>query len=193
MKRRHRARRVVAALLVAVAALAVVGHFTAAGARVPVLVASRDLAAGQRLTAADLRTVAWPAATGLPTLTTTAAVGQVLNGPLHTGDPVTVSRLRSARQWPAGSNRVVLSIALDPALARVVDAGDRMDVYGGGQLLTSGAIVSGGIKTSSPEWAGSSDGPRVLLAVTATDAPAVSGALQDQAGTTVSLALHPAA
>lgn len=193
LRRRHRARRILAAVLVALAALAVVGQLSAAGARVSVLVAARDLPAGHRLSAADLRTIPWPSAPGVPRLGTDQTVGQVLDAALAAGDPVTASRLRPARSWPGSDRRVVLSVPLDPVLARVVRPGDRVDVFGAGRLLTAGAIVSAAIDDGDADsWTGAGQDPRVLLAVTPGDAPAVGTAVQNADGS-VSLALHPAA
>lgn len=181
-----------AALLTGFAALTVAHHLTRAGATTPVVVAAHDLDAGHQVTGADVHTVRWPAGSGFAVLMPTAVVGQVLDGPVRAGEPVTISRLRGSRHWPGQGDRVVLSVPLDPALAQVVATGDRVDVYSAGRLLTRNAVVSGAVSAAKQEWTDAGGEPRVLLTVPAADAAAVSASLHDPAGG-LSLGLRPAA
>lgn len=191
--RRHRARRVLAALLVAIAALAVVQRITSSGATRAIVVAAHDLSAGQRLTSADLRSVAWPARVPLPgPLSTDQAVGAVVDAPMRAGEPLTTARIRAARTW-AGSGTRVVSVPVEPALASVLTRGDRVDVYAGGRLVAAGTTVvqtSGAASTTA--WTEQED-PRVLLSVNETDAAAVAAGGNDSGDGRLTLALHPAA
>ncbi|MFC6715075.1 SAF domain-containing protein [Branchiibius cervicis] len=192
--RRHRARRILAALLVAIAALAVVQRISSAGATRPVAVAAHDLTAGQRLTAADLRFVAWPASVPLPDpLSTAQAVGAVVDAPMRAGEPVTTARVRDTRTWPGTGSRVVLSVPVEPALAAVLQRGDRVDVYAGAQLAAAGAVVVQASAATEPTSWTEQDEPRVLLSVSGSDAAAVASGGDDSGTGRLTLALHPAA
>lgn len=191
--RRHRARRIVAAVLVAVAVLAVVQRLTSAGATRPIVVAAHDLSAGQRLTSGDLRSVAWPTSAPLPDpLTATEAVGAVVDAPMRAGEPVTTARIRNARSWVGTGTRVVLSVPVEPALAAVLDRGDQVDVYAGGRLIAAGTrVVQTSATAESTSWTDHDD-PRVLLSVGQTDAAAVAAGGDDVGSGRLTLALHPA-
>lgn len=191
--RRHRARRILAALLVAVAALAIVQRVSTAGATRPVVVAAHDLSAGQRISAADLRSVAWPATVPLPEpLTTPEAVGAVVDAPMRAGEPVTTARVRDARTWVGSGTRVVLSVPVEPALAAVLQRGDRVDVYAGAHLVATGTTVVQTAAAAATSWTESED-PRVLLSVSASDAASVAAGDGDSGSGRLTLALHPAA
>lgn len=192
--RRHRARRILAALLVAIAALAVVQRITSAGATRPVVVAAHDLAAGQRLSAADVRSVAWPVTVPLPDpLSTNQAVGAVVDAPMRAGEPVTTARVRDARTWAASGSRVVVSVPVEPTLAAVLHRGDRVEVYAGAHLVAAGAIVVQAAATAeSTSWT-EQDEPRVLLSVSESDAAAIASGGDDSGSSQLTLALHPAA
>ncbi|PWJ26384.1 SAF domain-containing protein [Branchiibius hedensis] len=191
--RRHRARKVLAAVLVAVAALAAVHRVTSAGATRTVVVAAHDLSAGQRLAGADLRSVAWPVSAALPDpLTMTQAVGAVVDAPMRAGEPVTAARIRDARSWAGSSSRVVLSVPVEPALAAVLQRGDRVDVYAGARLVAATTTVVQTSAAAASSWTESED-PRVLLSVSASDAAAVAAGGEDSGSGRLTLALHPAA
>lgn len=191
--RRHRARRILAAMLVAVAALAIVQRLTAARATQVVVVAAHDLPAGQRLSASDLRSVTWPSGAALPgRLSAAEAVGAIVDAPMRAGEPVTTARVRDARSWVGSGARVVLSVPVEPSLASVLDRGDQVDVYAAGRRIASGATVlqtpSGGTSTSWTER----DDPSVLLSVRESDAAAVATGGDDSGAGRLTLALHPA-
>lgn len=188
---RSRARRILAALLVAFAAVAVVQHLTSAGATRPVLVAAHDLAAGQRLAATDLRTVRWPASAELPgILSVTAATGAVVDSPMRAGEPVTASRTRQGRTWAGSGDRVVLGVPVEPALAAVLARGDQVDVYGPGRLLATGAwVLQAPAATAADDWSVTAQ-PWLLLSVRAADVAALTGRAADDQ---LRLVLHPKA
>lgn len=172
----------------------VVQRITSAGSTRPIVVAAHDLSAGQRLTAADLRSVTWPASVPLPDpLTTARALGAVVDAPMRAGEPVTAARVRDARTWAAGGTRVVLSVPVEPTLAAVLARGDRVDVYAGGRLLAAGTtVVQTSAAATSTSWT-ERDDPRVLLSVRQSDAAAVAAGGDDSGGGGLTVALHPAA
>ncbi len=102
---------------------------------VEVAVAAHDLPAGAVLSAADLRTAAWPVSIAPSARVAGAhATGQTLATPVPAGEAITVSRLLGpgllARQ-PAGSVAVTVRVA-DPASLVPIQAGDRIDVLAAG-------------------------------------------------------------
>lgn len=185
--RRSRARRLVTGLLCGCAALAVVG-----AVRPPdpptraVTVAAHDLAAGQRLGSADLRQVRWSAADRVPgLLSPSAAAGKVLIAPIRAGEPITGARVRGARSWPSvPTDHVIIGVSSsDPALMRVLQAGDRVDLIDTAKAETVAravAVVSvAGTSdrgTGQHPVLGSADTASVLVAVSPTQAVAVGSA-----------------
>lgn len=103
-----------------------------ADAGVPVLTASRDLAAGTALVAADLRSTLVPRglAPAGAVVVATQAVGRVLAAPLRRGEPLTDVRLAGADLLGTAPTELVavpVRIA-DAASAGLVVAGDHVDV-----------------------------------------------------------------
>jgi Flp pilus assembly protein CpaB len=138
-----------AALFVGVAATTAVAALSPAPPPTqPVLVAARDLPAGELLRPADL-TVEQVARTPrpLPALTRTGqAVGQVLAAPLLEGEPVTSARLRGpgllAGQGP-GTLALPVRVA-DAAASTLLRRGDRVDLIAAvpGSGATTGTVVA---------------------------------------------------
>lgn len=122
-------RRVLAALLAGVAALA---GLRAVAAPPPettdVLVAVRDLPAGEPLAAGDVATVPWPAGTAPAGLVEHPA-GRVLAAPLRAGEPVTDVRLVGPGLAQAAPGLVAVPIRVpDAGVAGLLRAGDRVDL-----------------------------------------------------------------
>ncbi len=92
------------------------------------------------MTAADLRVVAWPVGASLPiSLSSKACTGSVTTAAISAGEPLTSSRVRTGRTWPGvRDGDVVVSVPVgDPTIARLVGAGDRVDVLGADASLGS--------------------------------------------------------
>ncbi|WP_265443740.1 SAF domain-containing protein [Flexivirga meconopsidis] len=205
--RRSRARRVLAGLLLAVAVACVVSAVRPADPPTrAVTVAARDLAAGHRLTAADVREVRWPAGTAQPgAVTASTAPGRVLVAPIRAGEALTTSRVRGTRSWaPAPAGDVVISVPADRSgLAAVLQPGDRVDVIDTAQGATVADRAT--VLTTVGPTAGSAAGPlsgsagaersgQVLLAMPAGDARQVGTALNAGSagvGGGILLALRP--
>jgi hypothetical protein len=129
-------------------------------ATVPVLVAARDLPAGQMLTGEDLRTGTWPADQA-PSGRLTAATGRQLASPIRTGELVTDARVVGpgllAGQAPG---TVAMPIRLgDPAAGTLVRAGDRVDVLtsSSSPWSSSSAWSSPATSSSEPDLADGTD------------------------------------
>jgi Flp pilus assembly protein CpaB len=108
-----------------------------AAATTQVVVAARDLAAGEALDAGDLRVVDWPAHLAPPVADVVDALdafsGRVPATAIQAGEAVTDARLLGPgllTGQPAGTVAVPLRLA-DPAAAAVVAVGDRVDVIAG--------------------------------------------------------------
>ena len=122
-------RRPLAAVLVALAVL--IGLRTTVGpgpATVEVPVASRDLAAGARLTASDVSMASWPADLA-PSGLTASVAGQVLAAPLRAGEAITDLRFVGSDLARAHPDLTVLPLRLpDAAVVELLEAGDRVDL-----------------------------------------------------------------
>lgn len=124
-----RHRRLLAALLAAVAAALGLAAARPRAHGVRVLVAARDLAAGTTLRPTDIavRLLPRPA---VPDGVVARAAGRTLSGPVRRGEPLTDVRLRAGAlvdgRDPEG---VAAPVRLaDAAVARLLHAGDRVDV-----------------------------------------------------------------
>jgi hypothetical protein len=150
-----RYRRLIAAMCVAVAVAAAVRAL--APPPVPtqvVLVAARDLPAGKTLVERDLRTARWSAGT-VPEGALPVAEGRVLASPLRAGEPVTDVRVVGPgllAEQPAWTVAAAVRVA-DPAAARLVRAGDRVDVF-----AASSTDIGGYPLDQDPEGAGGRSG-----------------------------------
>ena len=123
-------RRLLAGLLTAAAVAA--GLRTVAPAKpptVPMTVAAHDLAAGETVSAADLTTTDVPPG-AVPDGILTEAAGGVLASAVRRGEPITDARLVGASLTTAHPDLTALPVRLpDPAMAGLLEAGDRVDVY----------------------------------------------------------------
>ncbi|MQY04117.1 SAF domain-containing protein [Actinomadura macrotermitis] len=145
---------------------------------VPVVAAARDLPAGARVRAADLRTVALPPA-AVPDGLLRAPAGRVLTGPMRRGEPFTSARVLGdglLRGHGPGTVAAPVRIA-DADSVRLLRPGDRVDVLaapagGRARLLVSGVPVLA-IPRSPP---GGERGALVVLATGRDEAAALAGA-----------------
>lgn len=202
-RRRWALRRVLSALLVAVAATVTLVVLTRpAPAGVPVLVAAHDLAPGSVLTPDDVK-LAPRSRAQLPDGTvpsSDAAVGRVLSAGARTGEVLTDVRLVGPRlvdTLAPGEVAAPVRVA-DAAVARLVGPGDRVDVLvavegtGGARTVVRSATVlarpdtaGGGGMLGGP--ADDDRGGLLVLGVGSGDAEALAGA---SAQGPVSLALR---
>src|SRR5699024_9376826 len=149
--------------------------------------------------AGDLTATDWPTSAAIPgVMTTQEAVGRVLTAPLHAGEPVTGSRVRSTRHWPGiPSGRVLLTVPVSStALAAVLRPGDRVDVMARGTGTTLGNLLRVA-RVSTPDSGssmlpGSSAGASILVACTEAVASRIAHAMHAAGtGSGILLALHP--
>ena len=165
-----------------------------AAASQSVTVAARDLPAGHRMVAGDLKVANWPNGVALPNAVAEhAARGSITTASIAAGEPLTASRLRTGRNWPGvRSGDVVVSVPVsDPSIAALVGAGDRIDVLGPESALGSNlpvvmitAAAHSGEGGPSAVWVSASD------AVAARVAAATSASRT--AGTQLSIVIRPA-
>lgn len=166
--------------------------------------AGRDLPAGHRLTAGDVRTMRWPASAKLPgAIATSAATGNVLVAEVRSGEPITRTRLRDGNRWNGiGAGKVVMAVpAPDPTTLAVLRVGDRVTLLAatGGVVLSSGVPVLALPPQQSPDAtsavtrSSSSTSGGVLVAVPAAEATRIAAAVGAAAGGTggVQLAISP--
>jgi Flp pilus assembly protein CpaB len=177
------------AMLVAglVGVLLTVALLRNADERVPVAVATHDLAPGARLHPGDVRYVPVAMSTDLlaTTLDRTAvrrAAGQVVVGPIRSGELVTRGRLRPRA---ARSGRRAMSVPIDPA--RAVDGdlapGDRVDVVVAGQsdvaIVVPNAEVLAVDRGDDSTFASAARQITVTLAVDARESQLLTAAIAD--------------
>lgn len=133
-------RRVLAVVLLLVAAVAAFGHRAAgsadSGPAQPTVVAARDLPAGATLAGGDLTLASWASALrpANALTSTAAAIGHRLSGPLLAREAVTSTRLIGASLTdglPAGLSATTVALP-DPATAGLIHAGDAIDLFVGG-------------------------------------------------------------
>jgi pilus assembly protein CpaB len=206
--RRTVARRVVASLLAGAAAILsiAVARTPPDGPSVPVVVAARELAAGHRLSAADLQVVRIPSdlAPADPAAQPGRLLGQVLAGPVGTGEPVTARRLTGpgllAGQQP-GHVAAHVPVA-DPGSVAMVRPGDRIDLLG-----PDGAALASRVVVLAVDRSGAAEGrldlgpaaapPGVVVAVSPEAAAALAVATTAQgahwSGPALTLVLRPTA
>ncbi len=139
-------------LLAAITALAGQRHKQPSVPGSAVLVAARDLAAGARLSPADVRVRTWPTSLRPPSAASRPAqvVGHRLAGPIRSGEPITSTRLAGSGLTvglPAGLSAVPVEVT-GAALPGLVHAGDSIDLLVG----------------DPPEADASSPGPARILA-----------------------------
>jgi pilus assembly protein CpaB len=135
-----------------------------------VVVAARDLPAGEVLTAADLRTIGLPPATVPNGVVTdlTAVVGSQLSGPLRRNEQLTDVRLNDGVLRRPAPGLVSTPVRLaDSQAAQLLVPGQRIDVLAASTAISDGAAVGG------PAPDGSS-GPTVAGAAAITAAAVVA-------------------
>lgn len=193
--RRTLVRRVTASLLAGGAVLGTVAlaRTPQGGPLVPVVVAARDLPAGQELQPADLLEQRRPRAYAPSGSESSAAlVGRRLSGPVGAGEVLTSTRIAGAGLLAGRpEDEVAVHVPLaDPGALAMVRAGDRVDVLAGtGETVAAAALVlavrgadagtglSGGVGASL----GGDDGG-LVLAVTAAVAGRIASAPRDEVG-----------
>jgi hypothetical protein len=161
----HRYRRVVAAVLVGVAGAVAVHAAAPPPPGVPVVVAARDLAAGERLAADDVTTVVLPAdAVPDGAVGADGIDGARVASAVRRGEPVTDVRLAgsgTASALPPG--QVAVPVRLAPETAPWLAVGQRLRLHA---TSAPGAGLSGAAAT----------GPGVpVLLLDLADDPATSG------------------
>jgi pilus assembly protein CpaB len=143
----RRYRRLIGAALVTVALAVVVSKLAPKpAATTAIVVAARDLPAGEVLTAADLRMLDMPPAT-LPSGVATdvgAVVGSQLSGPLRRHEPLTDVRLNDGllRQPAPGLVSAPVRLA-DSQAAMLLRPGERIDVLAASTAVTGDVGVVG--------------------------------------------------
>ncbi|TQJ09079.1 SAF domain-containing protein [Lapillicoccus jejuensis] len=195
--RRDRARRVLAALLVAVAAGVVVEQIRPHPAPVGdlVVVAARDVTAGTRLADGDVRLERRPVGQHPVTALTTTAdvVGRVAAGTVDAGEVWTPGRLAGPGLLAGTTGRVAVAVPLptDPGTVGVV-AGGTVDLLatGTGAVLADHALVLSLPRTGGDDALGGGPTWSVVLAVTPAQAGAVAGALGATSGGPPLLVVH---
>src|SRR5690606_18100247 len=127
-------RRLLAALLAALAVVLAVQAARAEPETRPVVVAAGDLAAGEVLSTGDLETVEMAAALVPDGAVDPASppVGRTVAGPIRAGEPLTDVRLVQPGLLAGFEPGTVLTTIRvdDPAAAALVRPGDRVDVIG---------------------------------------------------------------
>ncbi len=202
--RRARLRRGLAAALVGLAGWLVADAFLPdpAPVGVPVLVSVRELPAGHRVGASDLRVERWPEqirpASALQE--PDAAVDATLASGLGAGEAVTPSRLRGSgllSGLPAGMVAAHVPLT-DPGAAALAHAGDHVDLISSpsGTVLGQDVIV---LAVDAPEGdaspglvgGGDTSRPGVVVALTpATAARLATVTGSDLAGSSITLSLR---
>jgi Flp pilus assembly protein CpaB len=141
-------RALVGGFLIACAALGLFATYSHATARHmrPVVVAAHDLAAGQKISAGDVRVVQLDLPAELADHTapgTARLVGQVLTGPVANGEVVQTGELLPADQVPTFRE---LTIEVDAAQLRALTPGDTADILvtiGTGESSRTEIVASG--------------------------------------------------
>ena len=135
---------------VACGCLVVVGVLSAirapaTGPTVPVLVAARQLAAGEVASRQSVRLATWPAALSPRGALTSAdaAVGRRVATAMGPGEPITEHRLSSGALLagqPAGTVAVHVVLG-DPGTIEMLGPGDRVDLVGPQGTVARGVVV----------------------------------------------------
>jgi pilus assembly protein CpaB len=189
-------RRTVAGLLAALALVLTLIPEEDPGTAV--VVASRDLASGTALTAADVAVAAWPAPL-VPTgalRTPQEAGGRVLAGAARAGEPLTDVRLtgrESAARLTGRPDDAAVPVRLpDPDVAGLLGPGSRVDVVTPGQddgrpvvLAADAAVLT--VLAGEPDRPGqAARGRLVLVALPRSEAARVAAAtLSEQVAVTL--------
>lgn len=139
---------------------------------VSVLVATRDLRGGTRLTEADVRQAQWPIAM-LPAGTlaeTTEVVGRTITGALTAGSPLTTASILNGREASAPGERLVPFRVPDALTAGLLQVGDVISVVGSGadgsviELASQVRVAALPAATSSGGLTGGESGALIVVA-----------------------------
>ncbi len=171
-------------LAAGLAAAAVAAGLTALApppeARVHVLTAAHDLAAGAALLPEDLVAVAVPTAL-LPDgalLDVAEAVGRLVAGPVRRGEPLTDVRLLGAALLPASARTAGGEVAVpvrvaEPLVAALIRPGDRVDLLAASsEAGPAAAVVATGVRVLSVPATPDDPGEGTLVVVAADRATA---------------------
>lgn len=188
LRRRVRAvvlgrRRLLAALCLGVAvALAVQARTAPPPPTVAVPVAARDLPAGARIAAGDVRLVAFrPGSAPAGLVPARRAVGATTAGPVRAGEPLTDVRLLGPGLLAAHPGTVALPVSLaDTAVLRLLRPGDRVDVLAADPQRRRDAVTVASdapvlLVPPRPEASAPGGGGLVLVAVDEATARRVAG------------------
>lgn len=175
-------RRLLAALLTGAAVLAAVRATSPPPPpTVEVLVAARDLPAGEPLTPADLRATAIdPAA--VPDGLVTDPVGRLLATPLRRGEVVTDARLLGPGLAEGFPGRALVPVRFpDADSVALLRPGDRVEVIatdpreGTATTVAAGALVAA-VPPAGDHWGATTTGRLVVLAVAPGDVASLGAA-----------------
>ncbi|GAB3588404.1 SAF domain-containing protein [Calidifontibacter terrae] len=160
-----------------------------------VIVADRELAAGHRITAADLQTVTWPASLKMPTTADSSALlGRRVTSTIAAGEPVTVRRVDGRLTTALGADRVAFVVPLtDGSLLSYLQPGDTVDLFGAGpssHSVTGAHVMS--VTVATPDAASPAS---VMVSVPRSQSAQLAALLTTAAasGTAVVAALHGSA
>lgn len=182
-------RRVLAAVLVGVAALAALQVLQPpAPATEQVLVAARDLPSGTTVGSGDVHLVSRPA-DSLPDDLITDPVGRTLAAPAAAGEPIVRLRLLGAPPLTTSSDVVAMPLRLpDSGMAALLQVGDRIDLVASDPREASAEVIAEdvtvlatpGDDTATAGVSGAPAGRLVILGVAKITVPEVAlSAAQD--------------
>ncbi len=177
-----RYRRVLSALLAALAVLGVVESLSPPTPRLHnVVVVSHDVSSGETLTGNDVTVeqVPQPLVPDGTSSSPTAVVGRTVGGPMRAGEPVTDRRLLGRPMlsgYPEGLVAAPVRIR-DAAVVGLLRAGDRVSVYAAGGDTSYAALVLERVSVVAlPPVDDAQEGGLVVLAVTPSQAAALAQA-----------------
>lgn len=187
----HLRRRALAAVLAGVGVVLALAALRRPADTTAIAVAARDLPAGSRLTAGDVRLLDVPRTVAPDGASTTSGgiVGRVLADPVRAREPLTDVRLGASRQPQGlGPGQVAAPIRLiDPDIGPLLHPGATVDVLaapdtpdGSAGPQVAARLVARGVRILAvPKTAstgGSAQGTLAVVAVSRSDAQAVAGA-----------------
>lgn len=196
---RARLRRIAAAALVAVAVCAAWGLLRPAPeATVAVTVAARPIAAGAKISPADLRTARWPSSVAVPgVLPLSTAAGRTATAAIAAGEPVTQSRATRSIWGVLRADEQAFTIPLaDPALAGLLSPGDLLDLYDPGDhrvVVSAARVVMSTTPKVEPMGGSATADVMVVVAVPRRNSAELAGSLATAAtlGTGLVAAARP--
>lgn len=178
--RRTVARRALSAVCAAGAVLGVlaVARMPEGGPRSAVLVATRTLPLGHRISPTDVEVQTRPAAYAPAGALTSAgaALGRALAAPVSAGEALTPPRLLGPGLLDGlPADRVALRISPGSAVGALVRAGDRVDLLdGSGHLAAGNALVLHVEPVADTGWGAGAEPPGLVVAVPRAEAAAIA-------------------